>query len=194
VNNISLKFDILTLLLGHISRESSMRYLFLLFISIPIVEMWVLIEVGSEIGAFSTIALVFLTATLGLALLRQQGLATLFEVSKKIEHGQLPAAEILAGLLLAIGGALLLTPGFITDAIGFACLLPPSRKLIIAFMMRRGVLMAGQRGANMEGAGMNFEANMHSRPGPNETPRSTQKPANINADGDTLDGEFTRED
>lgn len=119
-----------------------MRYLLLLFISLPILEMWLLIEVGARVGAISTIALVFLTALIGLALLRKEGSKTLLRVNQQIEQGQLPAKEILEGVMLAVAGALLLTPGFITDAIGFACLIPLSRHLIVAAMMRQGLVMA----------------------------------------------------
>ncbi|MEH6558733.1 MAG: FxsA family protein [Oceanicoccus sp.] len=120
-----------------------MRFLVLLFIVVPIVEMWVLIEVGSAIGALSTIALVFLTAAVGLALLRQQGINTLLKVNARMERGELPAGEILEGVMLAVGGALLLTPGFITDVIGFCCLLPFTRKSLVAILLRQGVVMAG---------------------------------------------------
>jgi len=83
------------------------------------------------IGAWPTIALVFLTAMVGLSLLRQQGFSTLMRVNQKLESGQLPAQEVLEGIFLAVGGALLLTPGFITDSIGFACLLPFTRRLLV---------------------------------------------------------------
>ena len=85
-----------------------MRFLLPLFIIIPIAEMWLLIKVGTKIGALPTVALVFLTAAIGLALLRQQGLDTLLRVNRRMEEGQIPAKEIFEGLLLAIGGALLL--------------------------------------------------------------------------------------
>lgn len=116
-----------------------MRFLLILFIVVPIVEMTLLIEVGARIGAMATIGLVLLTAVLGLNLLRQQGFSTLMRVNEKLESGELPAQEIAEGLLLAIGGALLLTPGFFTDAIGFACLLPWSRR----WLVKRGLLDKG---------------------------------------------------
>src|SRR5690606_19661020 len=103
------------------------NYLFLLFVLTPIVEMWVLIKVGGVIGALPTIGLVLLTAVIGLALLRMQGFATLLRARQKMEEGQLPAKELVEGIFLAVGGALLLTPGFVTDALGFACLLPGTR-------------------------------------------------------------------
>ena len=119
-----------------------MRFFFLLFITIPIAEIWVLLEVSSKIGVLNTIGLVFLTAVVGITLLKRQGLNTLLRLNQRIEQGQLPAAEIFEGVVLAIGGALLLTPGFITDVLGFACILPFSRNVVVAELLKRGVLMA----------------------------------------------------
>lgn len=113
-----------------------MRGLFLLFVVMPVLELWLLIQVGGQIGGLNTIALVFLTAIIGTWLLRQQGLKTLFQARSKMENGQMPAKEMAEGLCLAVGGALLLTPGFITDAIGFACLIPGLRSLIIALVAK----------------------------------------------------------
>lgn len=107
-----------------------MRALLLLFVIMPIIEMWLLIQVGAEIGPLYTISLVLLTAVIGVQLLRQQGFATLWRGRRKLEEGQLPAQEIAEGIILAVSGALLLTPGFVTDAIGFAGLFPPSRALL----------------------------------------------------------------
>ncbi|WP_461515859.1 FxsA family protein [Porticoccus sp.] len=109
-----------------------MRYLFLLFIAMPIVEMWLLITVGQHIGALPTIGLVLLTAVVGLSLLRQQGFATLFRARSKLDAGELPAQEVAEGLILAICGALLLTPGFVTDVIGFAGLTPWVRRQLVS--------------------------------------------------------------
>lgn len=114
-----------------------MRFLFLAFVVIPVIEMWVLIEVGSVIGALPTIGLVLLTAVIGVTLLRQQGLATLIRGHRRLEEGQLPAAEIVEGLVLAVCGALLLTPGFVTDAIGFAGLIPLSRRWFVRQVLDR---------------------------------------------------------
>jgi UPF0716 protein FxsA len=117
-----------------------MRYLFLLFIVMPIVEMWLLITVGAEIGALATISLVLLTALIGAQLLREQGFDTLWRGRRKLEEGQLPAQEIIEGIILAVSGALLLTPGFVTDIIGFAGLIPPLRVLFVKQMLRRMVV------------------------------------------------------
>lgn len=117
-----------------------MRFGLLLFITIPIVEMYILILVGGQIGALPTIALVVLTATIGLALFRREGFATLHRLQTKLNQGEIPGRELLEGVMLLIGGALLLTPGFVTDAIGFVCLLPGLRQPLAEWLIRRGVL------------------------------------------------------
>ncbi|MDG1938487.1 MAG: FxsA family protein, partial [Pseudomonadales bacterium] len=86
-----------------------MRYLLLLFISVPIVEMWLLIAVGQQIGAPLTISLVVATAVIGVYWLRQQGFSTLTRLNQRLASGQLPAREIAEGVVLTVGGALLLT-------------------------------------------------------------------------------------
>jgi len=113
-----------------------LRVLLLAFITIPITEMWFLITVGQHIGALPTIGLVLLTACIGLALLRYQGAMTLLKARMKMDAGELPAREMADGLFFAVGGALLLTPGFVTDAIGFACLIPGIRTLLIGFFSK----------------------------------------------------------
>lgn len=113
-----------------------MRGLFLLFVVMPVLELWVLIQVGSQIGGLNTIALVFLTAMAGTWLLRQQGLKTLLQARSKMDAGQMPAKEMAEGICLAVGGALLLTPGFITDTVGFICLVPGLRTGLIGWMMK----------------------------------------------------------
>ncbi|MDZ7685978.1 MAG: FxsA family protein [Gammaproteobacteria bacterium] len=110
------------------------------FIVVPIVEMIILIEVGGIIGALPTVGLVVLTATLGIWLLRLEGTATLARVQARLDRGELPETELLEGIMLLIGGALLLTPGFVTDTIGFACILPGLRRPIARWIIRRGVL------------------------------------------------------
>ena len=104
------------------------RVLFLLFITIPIIEMGVLIWVGGYVGILPTLALVVMTAVLGVALLRLQGFLTLNRIQEKLAFGEIPDTELIEGGLLLIGGALLLTPGFVTDALGFMFLLPFSRR------------------------------------------------------------------
>ncbi len=108
-----------------------LRILFLLFISIPLLELWLLIEVGSGIGGLSTIALCLFTAALGGFLIRWQGMSTLIDAQKRMAHGEAPVEHGLHGLMIAFSGLLLFTPGFITDSLGFLLLFPPFRKLLI---------------------------------------------------------------
>jgi len=108
-----------------------LRVLFVLFILIPLLELWVLIEVGSGIGGLSTIALCLLTAALGGFLIRYQGLSTLVDAQKRMAHGEAPVDHGLHGLMIAFSGILLFTPGFITDSIGFLLLFPPFRRFLI---------------------------------------------------------------
>lgn len=114
-----------------------MRYLLVLFIIMPIVEMWLLIVVGQQIGASLTIIMVLLTAVIGLHGLRRQGLSTLSRLQNKLSSHQLPAKEIIEGVILAVGGAFLLTPGFITDTIGFSCLLPITRSFWLMLLVTK---------------------------------------------------------
>lgn len=97
----------------------------------PLLELWLLIEVGSGIGGLSTIALCLLTAALGGFLIRYQGLSTLLDAQKRMAHGEAPIDHGLHGLMIALAGLLLFTPGFITDSIGFLLLFPPFRRFLI---------------------------------------------------------------
>ena len=108
-----------------------MKYLLPSFIVLPILEMYVLIKVGGNLGALNTVLLVLLTALIGVTLLRVQGFRTLMNAKNKLGMAQLPAEEIITGIFLAIGGALLLTPGFITDIFGFLCLVPLTRRILL---------------------------------------------------------------
>ena len=114
-----------------------MPILFLLLVAMPIVELLLLLEVGGHIGGMNTILLVLGTAILGSYLLRREGLATLTSLQAKMSQGEMPINEMAAGLAIAAGGALLLTPGFITDAVGFILVLPGSRSLIGHWLIKR---------------------------------------------------------
>ncbi|NIR32533.1 MAG: FxsA family protein [Gammaproteobacteria bacterium] len=115
------------------------RWLLLLFLVVPLVEIYVLIQVGSVVGALPTVLLVVLTAVLGAALMRLQGFSTLARVQASLNRGEIPATELVEGAILLVSGALLLTPGFVTDAVGFACLVPPWRTAMARWLLRRGI-------------------------------------------------------
>ena len=112
----------------------------MLFITIPIIEMGILIWVGGYVGVLPTLALVVMTAVLGVALLRLQGFLTLRRIQEKLAYGEIPDTELIEGGLLLIGGALLLTPGFVTDALGFMFLLPFSRRFFAKSIVKNSVL------------------------------------------------------
>lgn len=155
-----------------------MRLALLLFITVPIIEMIILIEVGGIIGAIPTVGLVVLTATLGIWLLRLEGLATLTRVQDKLNRGEIPETELLEGIMLLVGGALLLTPGFVTDAIGFACILPGARRPIARWIIDRSVLNA-----------------IHVvRPGPRGPGGPEDRPHQGSNSPRTIEGEFKDED
>ena len=118
------------------------QILLIAFLAIPILEIYLLFQVGGIIGAGWTILIVIGTAVLGASLLRQQGLATWTRLNQSIAQGQLPPTVLVEGILLLLSGAFLLTPGFFTDGVGFLFLMPPVRKMLAAYLLRRGMFMA----------------------------------------------------
>ena len=139
----------------------------LLFLLVPIVEIYFLIVVGGIIGAFPTVALVVLTAVVGASLARYQGLATLQRLQATMARGEAPAIEMFEGVLLLVGAVLLLTPGFFTDLLGFACLIPVTRRALAFWALRRMTVVTPA--------------------GPPPRPSEGHQPK-------TIDGEFRRED
>src|SRR5918992_2653951 len=103
---------------------------FLALIAIPIVELYVIVQVGQEIGVLPTLALLVIVSVAGAWLLRQQGTATWGRLQETLRRGAGPTKEATDGALILLGGALLLTPGFVTDAFGLVLLLPPTRALV----------------------------------------------------------------
>ena len=149
-----------------------------LFLVVPIIEIYLLIRVGGYIGVLPTIALVVLTAVIGASLLRSQGMQTYLRFNQALSEGRAPANEILEGVALLIGGALLLTPGFFTDLIGFFCLLPFTRRPIVTFIVNRFNPMSGAM------SGMNMGGSSPFSQGPGPTPGN--KPGNV------IEGEVTQ--
>ena len=147
------------------------RILFLLFLIVPVVEIYFLIKVGSVIGALNTIALVVGTAMLGAYLLKRQGLSTFARVQETMARGEIPAIEMMEGIVLLVTGALLLTPGFFTDILGFLGLVPAIRRAFIVWLLKRGAIIQFQ--------------------GPNRP----DGPSGPSKNGPSvIDGEFRRED
>ncbi len=161
-----------------------MRFLFLLFVIVPIAEMWILIEVGQWLGALPTILLVMLTAVMGISLLRWQGLSTLARAQQRMQQGQMPAQEMLEGIALAVGGALLLTPGFMTDAFGFACLIPCSRRKLAALVVAR----FSHSGMSMYSDPLTRTGRYDSYTGDSHSQDSSAEPPNV------IEGEYKKVD
>ncbi|MBL4637734.1 MAG: FxsA family protein [Proteobacteria bacterium] len=114
------------------------RSLLILFLLVPLIEIYFLIQVGSVIGAVWTVFLVVATAVIGAGLLRWQGLSTFQRVQHSLAHGELPAVAMLEGVALLLSGAMLLTPGFFTDTIGFILLVPTFRQAMIKHLLASG--------------------------------------------------------
>jgi len=104
--------------------------IFLVFIIIPIIEIAIFISIGSEIGILNTIAIILITALVGIFLVRRQGINLLFSAQKNMSQGIMPTEEIKGGIFLLISGLLLITPGFFTDCIGFAMFLKPVQNFV----------------------------------------------------------------
>ena len=110
---------------------------FLAFTVIPIIEIYLLIEIGSMFGALTAVTLVILTGFLGAFLARMQGLQTLYRIQESLRKGTMPSGELLDALLIVIAGLVLLTPGFLTDSVGFLLLIPATRNSIKYWLQRQ---------------------------------------------------------
>ena len=134
-----------------------MAILVALFIVVPIIELYVIIQIGSLIGVWPTVALLLADAVLGSLLLRQQGRGAWRRFNAALAERRFPGREVADGLLIAIGGTLLLTPGFVTDIVGLALLIPPSRaivrRLMRGFVTRRLVIIGAPGGPGPAGPG-----------------------------------------
>ncbi len=159
------------------NNEASLFKLFLLFAILPIVEIAILINVGEQIGGWYTVVIVILTAFAGAHLVRQQGLSTLMQAQQKMQAGTMPGQEMAEGLLLVIAGVLLVTPGFVTDGIGFLLSLPMTRPLIAKGLVKHLSLKVVNPSFNG-----NFAQHHH------------QQPHSTGQSDDIIEGEFERKD
>ncbi|MEQ8408957.1 MAG: FxsA family protein [Gammaproteobacteria bacterium] len=167
-----------------------MRFLFVFFIAIPLVEMLLLFEVSDQIGGLNTLGLVVLTAVIGVQVLKSQGLSTLMRANQRLESGQLPAQEIIEGMMLAGAGALLLTPGFITDTLGFIFLTGPLRRPIARYFIRSGVIKASAS----RGSSFSFWSSSAGPSGRARGPGGFSRPGGFEqGKGDVVEGEYSDE-
>ena len=115
-----------------------MNSLILLIILVPIVEIYLFIKIGSQIGAFTTISLIFFTAIIGVFYARYEGLNTLKSGVSQLYKNQMPLFELMSGAALAVAAILLILPGFATDILGFLIIFPLTRKLIFKLVTKKG--------------------------------------------------------
>lgn len=153
------------------------RFLLLALLIIPGAEIYFMIKVGERIGAWPTVLLIVFGAVLGILLIKSQGIATLRRVQSTLARGEAPANAVLEGVILAIGGLLLLIPGFLTDALALFTFVPPIRRGLANWMIRRGTVARMSAGRPGPGPGPGFDP----RQGP---PRET---------GNIIEGEVIRE-
>lgn len=116
---------------------STLSRLFLLFIGVPLLELFVLVKVGQMVGFLPTVGLVVLTGVAGGILARMEGLRTILKLQGELAHGRLPGGALMDGFAILLGGALLLTPGILTDLVGFSFLLPPTRKVLLSSIKKK---------------------------------------------------------
>ncbi|GAA6167165.1 FxsA family protein [Sessilibacter corallicola] len=122
-----------------------MPLILLFIVSAFITELWVLIQIGDEIGALSTVAATLLTAIIGIALVKRQGLKTLVRAQEKMAQGESPAKEVFEGIALFLAGIFLLIPGFVSDSLGIVLLIPGVRGALAGFILRKFGALSGDR-------------------------------------------------
>jgi len=111
--------------------------LLLLFTVVPLIELALLIKIGAYIGVLATISIVIVTGILGASLAKYEGFSILNKIRNTLHSGGIPGDEMIEGLLIFVGGALLLTPGFLTDIAGFSLIIPASRKFLREYLKRK---------------------------------------------------------
>jgi UPF0716 protein FxsA len=129
--------------------------LVLLFLVLPVVDIWLLVQIGHRIGFWPTFAMLVVTAIIGVQLAKAEGLRVLQKVQRAFAEGHAPERELVSGLLVFVGGALLVVPGLISDALGIVLLVPPTRALVARLLRRRwaNAIAAGRIVVDVAGMG-----------------------------------------
>lgn len=162
-----------------------MRLFFLLlFIAVPLIELMLLIKVGEIIGVLPTILLVIATAVIGVSLLKRQGLAALTKARTTLEAGEFPVESVVDGACLLVAGAFLLTPGLLTDTVGFALLVPAFRRQIAHWLFDK---LSGAANINVTTFGPDGPAHPHGRSEPREPGRTGAGPTVIDGEYEDLE-------
>ncbi|WP_043526488.1 FxsA family protein [Litchfieldella xinjiangensis] len=167
----------------------------LIFTVFALLDFVVLFSVGSHIGLLTTLLMVLATGFIGLHLVRREGVATFQRAQQRLAQGELPSQELLTGAALIFGGALLMAPGFLSDTLGFLCLIPTSRRLLGKWLTRASLKLKG-----FEYRQYDFNARQSPRPeradNPQdpETSRSREEPGQSRGDKPPLEGDFISRD
>ena len=148
----------------------------LLFIAVPVVELVLLIEIGQRVGTLATVGLIIGTGIVGASLARQQGMSTLARLQKDLGEGRLPAEPIIDGGLILVAAAVLITPGVLTDLVGFLCLVPACRRLLKRYLKRRFERAVREGTVGVTGAFHGAGDPSRPRPMMNVTPRRPGDP------------------
>jgi UPF0716 protein FxsA len=120
-----------------VARIKEVGLLFFLFVVVPILELVVIVQVGQSLGAWNTVGLLVIDSLVGAWLVKHQGLGLIRKSRERLRNGEMPGDEISAGIAVLFAGALMLTPGFVTDAFGLLLLVPPVRNVLIGSIRRR---------------------------------------------------------
>lgn len=150
-----------------------MGRLVFLFIAVPVIELTLLVEIGQRIGSLSTIGLITGTGIVGAALARQQGISTLNRLRKNLIEGRVPAEPLVDGVMIFSAAVVLITPGVLTDVVGFLLLVPACRRLLKVYLKRKFSRTLQKRSA---GVTMGFDGpghTSHQRPMKNVTSRQS---------------------
>ena len=168
-----------------------MRLGFFLLVLFPITELMILIKVGGLIGVLPTVGLILFTASLGLFLLRQEGFSTLMRARQRMSSGEIPAMEMMEGLVIAFCGALLLAPGFITDCIALCGLIAPVRRKVIKRIISSPRFKIYTSGGMESGFSASFG---HGQSHGQEQGGFSENSFRQSQGNDVIDGEYRRED
>lgn len=163
-----------------------MRVFLLLFLLFPVLELFVFFKVSVAIGFFPALALIIAGSAIGVLVVRVAGLATALNARQSLQRGELPAEQVFQGLMMAIGGGLLLLPGFISDVLGLLCLLPFTRKLIAGKLQAKAREQASRQRSfaeDLQGGGRTYEG--HARPAANHV---------VGREPNVIEGEFEKRD
>lgn len=170
-----------------------------LFTVVPALELYLLFTIGSQIGALNTIGIIILTGVVGASLARSQGFSILMKIQNEFNRGGMPGKEIIHGLMVFAGGLLLLTPGFMTDIIGFSLVFPGTRHVLFVFVQKM-VMNALKNGnirfdtfASRGGSSFYYSSTSTSSSSPFETHMNHEQGRVINDDG-SIEAEYKKEE